>query len=154
MANSISRRCCGAAAVTEVQDAEPSPPQRDTDALDDDEAGDDAGSRGTLTVREKVAHRLAVRAALDTPGVVPFSAGLTKIAGRSLPQAQLTIAGQRVTAHLKVTVAWPAPAVEVARAVARNVAQTLSTMAALNVDRVDVTVEQFSTDSTDAKRTR
>ncbi|MGJ6124086.1 Asp23/Gls24 family envelope stress response protein [Mycolicibacterium sp. Y3] len=114
---------------------------------------DDAATRGTLTVREKVAQRLAVRAALDTPGVVPFSAGLAKVVGRSLPQAQLTVAGNRVTAHLRVTVGWPASAVDVARAVQRNVAQTLSTMAGLHVDRVDVTVEQFST-TTDAKRTR
>ncbi|MHA7664061.1 Asp23/Gls24 family envelope stress response protein [Mycolicibacterium sp. HS_4_1] len=115
---------------------------------------DDAATRGTLTVREKVAQRLAVRAALDTPDVLPFPESRTKIAGRSLPQAQLTVTADRVTAHLKVTVAWPAPAVDVARAVQRNVAQTLSDMAGLHVDRVDVTVEQLSTVTTDMKRTR
>lgn len=117
------------------------------------DSGDDPATRGTLTVREKVAQRLAVRAALETPDVQPFSASLTKIAGRSLPQAQLTVTGNRVTAHLKVTVAWPAPAVDVARAVQRNVTAALSSMAGLQVDRVDVTVEQLST-TTDAKRTR
>lgn len=115
---------------------------------------DDGATRGTLTVREKVAQRLAVRAALDTPDVLPFPESRTKIAGRSLPQAQLTVTGDRVTAHLKVTVAWPAPAADVARAVQRNVAQTLSDMAGLHVDRVDVTVEQLSTVTTDMKRTR
>ncbi|CAM5722894.1 Asp23/Gls24 family envelope stress response protein [Mycolicibacterium aubagnense] len=115
---------------------------------------DDGATRGTLTVREKVAQRLAVRAALDTPDVLPFPESRTKIAGRSLPQAQLTVTGDRVTAHLKVTVAWPAPAVEVARAVQRNVAQTLSDMAGLHVDRVDVTVEQLSAGTKDLKRTR
>ena len=115
---------------------------------------DDAATRGTLTVREKVAQRLAVRAALDTPDVLPFPASRAKIAGRSLPQAQLTVTGDPVTAHLKVTVAWPAPAVDVARAVQRNVAQTLSDMAGLHVDRVDVTVEQLSTVTTDMKRTQ
>ena len=115
---------------------------------------DDAATRGTLTVREKVAQRLAVRAALDTPEVLPFPEGRAKIAGRSLPQAQLTVTGDRVTAHLKVTVAWPASAVDVARAVQRNVAQTLSNMAGLHVDRVDVTVEQLSTVTKDMKRTR
>lgn len=115
---------------------------------------DDAATRGTLTVREKVAQRLAVRAALDTPDVLPFPASRAKITGRSLPQAQLSVAGDRVTAHLKVTVAWPAPAVDVARAVQRNVAQALSDMAGLHVDRVDVTVEQLSTVTTDMKRTQ
>ncbi|BBX82601.1 hypothetical protein MAUB_04740 [Mycolicibacterium aubagnense] len=115
---------------------------------------DDGATRGTLTVREKVAQRLAVRAALDTPDVLPFPESRTKIAGRSLPQAQLTVTGDRVTAHLKVTVAWPAPAVEVARAVQRNVAQTLSDMAGLHVDRVDVTVDQLSAGTKDTKRTR
>ncbi len=115
---------------------------------------DDGATRGTLTVREKVAQRLAVRAALDTPDVLPFPESRTKIAGRSLPQAQLTVTGDRVTAHLKVTVAWPAPAVEVARAVQRNVARTLSDMAGLHVDRVDVTVDQLSAGTKDTKRTR
>jgi uncharacterized alkaline shock family protein YloU len=119
-------------------------------ASDSDE---DAAGRGTLTIREKVAQRLAVRAALNTPGVLPFSAGRTKIAGRSLPQAQLTLVGSRVSAHLKVTVAWPENAVEAARAVQRNVAQTLSGMAGLEVDRIDVTVEQLSATTADAKRT-
>ncbi|MDR3664745.1 MAG: hypothetical protein P4L86_30885, partial [Mycobacterium sp.] len=82
--------------MTEPKTAEPPLPQCDSE--------DDAATRGTLTVREKVAQRLAVRAALDTPDVLPFSAGLTKIAGRSLPQAQLTVTDSRVTAHLKVTV--------------------------------------------------
>ncbi len=127
----------------------------ETDATSKTDEGhrdpDDGADRGTLTVREKVAQRLAVRAALDIPDVLPFTPGLTKIAGRSLPQAQLTVAGNRVTAHLKIAVAWPAPAVEVASAVARNVAHTLSTMAGLHVDRVDVTVEQLTT-TTDMKR--
>ncbi|MCV7210366.1 Asp23/Gls24 family envelope stress response protein [Mycolicibacterium canariasense] len=127
-------------------------PGLDNGGLDDGGLDDDGAGRGTLTVREKVAQRLAVRAALDTPDVVASTPGLTKIAGRSSPQAQLTLAGNRVTAHLKVTVAWPAPAVEVASAVQRNVAHTLSTMAGLQVDRVDVTVEQLSTTTTDVKR--
>lgn len=133
-----------------VTDGEPDA-TREPDEVHRDPA-DDGADRGTLTVREKVAQRLAVRAALDTPDVLPFTAGLTKIAGRSLPQGQLTVAGNRVTAHLKIAVAWPAPVVEVASAVARNVTHTLSTMAGLHVDRVDVTVEQLSTTTTDMKR--
>ncbi|MUL78446.1 Asp23/Gls24 family envelope stress response protein [Mycolicibacterium sp. CBMA 226] len=132
--------------MTESDTAEPVAAESDSE--------DDGATRGTLTVREKVAQRLAVRAALDTPDVLPFSEGRAKIPGRSLPQAQLTVTGDRVTAHLKVTVAWPASAVDVARAVQRNVARTLSDMGGLQVDRVDVTVEQFSTVTKDTKRTR
>ncbi len=146
MANSTCPRYCGVATVTKSEVTESVAAQSDSE--------DDAATRGTLTVREKVAQRLAVRAALDTPDVLPFPESRPKIAGRSLPQAQLTVTGDRVTAHLKVTVAWPAQAVDVARAVQRNVAQTLSDMAGLHVDRVDVTVEQLSTVTTDMKRTR
>jgi uncharacterized alkaline shock family protein YloU len=132
--------------VTESTAAEPVLPQGDSE--------DDAGTRGTLTVRERAAQRVALRAVLDTPDVLPFSEGLTKIAGRSLPQAQLNITGDHVTVGLKITVAWPSPAVDVARAVQRNVAEALSRMAGLHVDRVDVAVEQFSTATKDAKRTQ
>lgn len=110
-----------------------------------DEADEEVGGRGKLTIREKVAQRLAVRSALDTRDVMPFAAGLTNIAGRAPAKADVTLTGNGVSVHVKVAVAWPAPAAEVARAVQRNVAEALSTLAGFDVRRVDVTVEQFST---------
>lgn len=120
-----------------------------------DDADDEAGARGKLTIREKVAQRLAVRSALDTPDVVPFAGGLANIAGRAPAKADVTLIGNGVSVHVKVAVGWPAPAAEVARAVQRNVADALSTLTGFEVRGVDVTVEQFITGTDeDVKRIR
>lgn len=113
----------------------------------------DSGQRGSLRIGDKVARRLAVQAALSTPGVERHAAGLDKITGRVLPTAQLDIASNRAAAQLKVAVTWPHPLAEVAHAVQRNVADALRTMAGLAVDRVDVEVSHISvTDTAFARR--
>lgn len=116
-------------------------------------AHDDGGQRGALIIGDKVAQRLAVHAAVRTPGVVRHAAGLTKIPGRDLPHARLTIASNRAAAHLSVAVTLPHPLAEVARAVQRNVADALHSMAGLHVDRVDVEVTHVTVaDTTPTRR--
>ena len=85
-----------------------------------------------------------VHAAVSTPGVCRHAAGLDKLTGRDLPAAQLEISANRAVAQLKVAIAWPHPLAEVARAVQRNVAEALSALAGLDVDRVDVEVTRVS----------
>ena len=107
-------------------------------------ADQDAGQRGSLTLTDKVAQRLTVHAASMTAGVCRHAAGLNKITGRDLPHAQLSIAANRVTARVKVAIAWPRPLDVVAREVQRNVAEALTTLAGLDLDRVDVEVAHVS----------
>jgi len=102
---------------------------------------EDPGVRGELTVRDKVAQRLAVHAARLTDGVHQHSAGLTKITGRELPRATVAIAGDRARVQVNIAVAWPEPVVVVGAAVQRNVVNALRDYAALTVDRVDVAVD-------------
>ncbi len=159
-ANSISRHYCVGASVTEVEfprpravpvsapNAEAPDPQR----VSTTDTASEAGNRGTLRVNEKAAQRLAIRAAVDTPHVLSPSGGRSAFAGRTLPQARVTVTGDRVRADLKITVAWPAPAAQVARAVQRNVAAALTAMAGLHVDGVDVSVQQSFTPSVGQRR--
>ena len=114
---------------------------------------EDSGRRGSLIIAEKVAQRLAVHAAVSTPGVQRYGAGLSKVTGRDLPVARLNIASNRAAAQVKVAVAWPHPLTDVARAVQRNVADALHTMAGLEVDRVDVEVTHVSVNDTPPSRT-
>ena len=58
-------------------------------------------------VRDKVAQRIAVKAALDTPGVQPHAAGLDNLTGRDLPRARVDISATRIRAYLTIAVAWP-----------------------------------------------
>lgn len=98
------------------------------------------GDRGTLVIRDKVAQRLATKAALDTPGVEKHSAGLAKLTGRDLPRARVYIAGDHVRAHVDVAVEWPNSLPRVGDAVRTNVSSALSDYAGLNVDGVDVSI--------------
>ncbi len=101
---------------------------------------DDPGSRGSLTVRDKAAERVAHYAALHVPGVLTHSGGLDRITGRDLPRVAVTIAGGHVRAHLDIAVAWPQSLPEVSGAVRVRVSKELSTLVGLVVDAVDVAV--------------
>ncbi|MDG3013668.1 Asp23/Gls24 family envelope stress response protein [Speluncibacter jeojiensis] len=120
--------------------APPSPPPTDSGA----------GERGSLTIRTKVAQRLAVRAALDTPGVLVHAAGLDKFTGRDLPRARVVISANRVRAHLFLAVSWPQSIPQVARAVQHNVADALSDYAGLHVDGIDIAVDHVVVRGDDA----
>lgn len=114
---------------------------------------DDPGERGSLVVRDKVAQRISVQAALDTPGVRSHAAGLDKLTGRELPRARVVISATHVRAHLTVAVSWPQSLSEVAAAVQRNVTQTLTESAGFHVDGVDVAIEAIVTPTEDHTRT-
>jgi uncharacterized alkaline shock family protein YloU len=104
-------------------------------------------------VRDKVAQRISVKAALDTPGVQPHAAGLDKLTGRELPRARVDISATRIRAHLTIAVAWPQSLPQVGAAVQRNVTDALTNSAGFHVDGVDVAIEAIVTAAEDHTRT-
>ena len=100
----------------------------------------DPGTRGALTIHDKVIQRLATRAALDTAGVQRHSGGIDKLTGRDLPRVHVQIAGDRVRAGIDVAVAWAWPLPTVTADVQANVTHALTAWAGLHVDAVDVSV--------------
>jgi uncharacterized alkaline shock family protein YloU len=102
----------------------------------------DRGNRGTLVVKDRVAQRIAVRAARDTAGVLPQDARMTKLIGRELPKVTVMISADRVRAAVDVAVPWPCPLTDVGAAVRQNVGTALHRLAGLQVDGVDVTVSK------------
>jgi uncharacterized alkaline shock family protein YloU len=113
----------------------------------------DPGDRGALVVKDKVAQRIAVRAARDTAGVQPQDATMTKLIGRELPKVTVMISADRVRAAVDVAVPWPCPLTDVGAAVRDNVAAALHRLAGLKVDGVDVTVSKVvsETETTPAR---
>jgi uncharacterized alkaline shock family protein YloU len=110
-------------------------------------AGDRHADAGTLVIKDKVVQRVAVRAALDTPGVAPHAAGIDKLTGRSLPRAQVYLSATRVRAHLDLAVTWPHSLSGVGSAVQRNVAAALQDGVGMTVDGVDVAIEAIVTEA-------
>ena len=112
----------------------------------------DPGERGSLVVRDKVAQRVALHAALTTPGVQPRAGGLDKLTGRELPRARVVVSATRVRAHLSIAVTWPQPLALVAKAVQHNVTRALTDSAGFEVDGVDVAIEAVVVSSEDHTR--
>lgn len=121
----------------------------DTEPTDTDDRRTDAGA---LVIKDKVAQRVAVRAALDTPGVAPHAAGMDKLTGRSLPRAQVFLSANRVRAHLDLAVTWPHSLSGVGAAVQRNVAEALHNGVGMTVDGVDVAIEAIVTEASTPAR--
>lgn len=101
---------------------------------------DDAGERGSLTVRDRAVERLVIAAALDCDGVDRRSTGVDRITGRELPRADVVVSGDHVRAAVAVAVEWRRPLAETSSAVAQRVTHALATMSGLVVDGVDVHV--------------
>jgi uncharacterized alkaline shock family protein YloU len=108
---------------------------------DADNRPTDPGQRGKLVVHDKVAQRISVKAALDTPGVHRHAAGLDKLTGRVLPRARVMVSATHVRAQLDIAVTWPHSLQQVGAAVQRNVAEALSECVGLTVDGVDVAID-------------
>ncbi|WP_347133350.1 Asp23/Gls24 family envelope stress response protein [Mycobacterium sp. DL] len=116
-------------------------------------ADSDPGERGALTVRDKVAQRIAMQAAVDTPGVQRHAAGLDKLTGRELPRVRVDISATRVRAHLTIAVTWPQSLTDVGNAVQRNVSQALTDSSGFQVDGVDVAIETLVAAADEHSRT-
>lgn len=104
------------------------------------EPDDDAGTRGTLTIRDKAIESVAFAAALEVDGVVRASHGLGKLALRELPRADVVVSGDHVRASLEVAVVWGLSLAVTAAEVRRRVSHGLSGVSGLVVDGVDVHV--------------
>ena len=106
----------------------------------DEEIADDAGSRGSLTIRDRAVERVAFASALEADGVVRYSHGIGKLTGRELPRADVVISGDHVRASVDVAVEWGRPLSGTAAEVRRRVTHGLSELSGLTVDGVDVHV--------------
>lgn len=115
-------------------------------------AAAEPANRGALIVHDRVAERIAARAALDTAGVQRRDSGLSKLTGSTLPKAHVSIAGERVRAAIDIAVPWNTNLNTVSAGVRDNVASALAHLAGLHVDGIDVTVTEIVSDSTAGRR--
>ena len=97
---------------------------------------------GSTTIDDRIPRQLAVRGALSVPGVLSHSSGINRFTGRSLPRAELRWdAGHRsVSVEIQIAVAWPSPAVDVAKTVRETVAQWITDGSGIAVSTVNVGV--------------
>lgn len=112
------------------------------------EGANDPGTRGSLTIADRVVDTIAGRAALGVAGVVATGSGLEKMIGRRLPKVTSTTRGAQTRIGVDVAVLWPRSAPETAGQVRTAVSRAVTDLAGLRVQAVDVTVSSFASGRT------
>lgn len=105
----------------------------------------DTGGPGTLVIKERAVSRVAVAAALTVPGVVRQIGGMTRLTGRELPRADVSVGEHSVSVNLYVAVAWPCRIAEVGNAIEDEVGRALDGFVGLPLHRLNVLVAATST---------
>lgn len=101
---------------------------------------DTAGGPGTLVIKERVVSRVAVAAALTVPDVVRQVGGMSRLTGRELPRADVSVGEHSVSVNLYVALAWPSRIPDVANAVHAEVGRALDGIVGLPLHRLNVVV--------------
>lgn len=96
--------------------------------------------RGTLHIEPKVNVKIARQAAVEVPGVVPYSVTLGSLTGRNLPRALSDSSTRHPAIAIEIAVSWPASAAEVSAHVQEHVADALTRFTGRRPSRVDVDV--------------
>lgn len=118
--------------------ADPSPPATHITAAPAPE--DTRGHRGTLVIKDRAVERIATAAALQVPGVVRRSSGLSLITGRELPRADVTTGGAAVAVNLYISAEWPYDAAILTRRVHDSVERQLRELTGLYVHELNVLI--------------
>ncbi|CCQ15330.1 putative uncharacterized protein [Rhodococcus sp. AW25M09] len=121
-----------------------------TQAASDDGVDTDPDSRGGLEIKDRAISRTAIAAALKDPRVTRTTGGMSRLTGRELPRADITLGDGTIAVNLYIGVTWPSQITEVSEAVHATVEAALATMTGLHVHRVNVLVSETILDrSTD-----
>lgn len=114
-------------------------------AVGADAGTDTSGGPGTLVIKERAVSRVAVAAALTVPDVVRQVGGMSRLTGRELPRADVSVGEHSVSVNLYVALAWPSRISEVASEVHDEVARALDGIIGLPLHRLNVVVVGTST---------
>ena len=123
-----------------------------TTQAESDEVSDDPGPRGNLDMRgsleikDRAISRTAIAAALKDSRVTRTTGGFSRLTGRELPRADVTLGEDTIAVNLYIGVRWPSQITEVTEAVHVAVEAALATMTGLHVHRVNVLVSETSLD--------
>lgn len=105
-------------------------------------------SRGSLEIKHRALSRTAIAAASKDPRVTRTTGGMSRLTGRELPRADVTLGEDTVSVNLYIGVRWPSQITDVTESVHRSVEAALATMTGVHVHRVNVLVSDTALDRT------
>ncbi|CAH0168107.1 DUF6286 domain-containing Asp23/Gls24 family envelope stress response protein [Rhodococcoides fascians] len=103
-------------------------------------------SRGSLEIKHRALSRTAIAAASKDPRVTRTTGGMSRLTGRELPRADVTLGEDTVSVNLYIGVRWPSQITDVTESVHRSVEAALATMTGVHVHRVNVLVSDTALD--------
>ena len=122
------------------------------DAGTQDPTTSEPGSRGSLTIADRVVQKIAAQAVMevDLAGGAPrtlLGARLTKADPDGPARAEAHVDGNLVTLSVTLAVQWPAPVREVAEQARRHLSERVRELTGLTVAEVDIDVPALVTAS-------
>ena len=116
----------------------------------------DAGSRGSLTISEKVVRKLAARSAHELSFVAGIGGGVLGV-GRQAgadhsPRADVSLDGRNVTVFLDIALEFPTDLAARSLEIRRHVTGSVERTTGLDVRRVDITVKALITNADRPRR--
>ena len=112
-----------------------------------DEVDDGREMRGSVEIKDRAISRTAIAAALKDPRVTRTTGGFSRLTGRELPRADVTLGEDTIAVNLYIGVTWPSQITEVTESVHATVEAALATMTGLIVHRVNVLVSDTTLDT-------
>ncbi|KAA0923216.1 Asp23/Gls24 family envelope stress response protein [Rhodococcus sp. ANT_H53B] len=112
-----------------------------------DEVDDGREMRGSVEIKDRAMSRTAIAAASKDPRVTRTTGGLSRLTGRELPRADVTLGEDTIAVNLYIGVTWPSQITEVTESVHATVEAALATMTGLHVHRVNVLVSDTTLDT-------
>lgn len=112
-----------------------------------DEVDNGREMRGSVEIKDRAISRTAIAAALKDPRVTRTTGGFSRLTGRELPRADVTLGEDTIAVNLYIGVTWPSQITEVTESVHATVEAALATMTGLHVHRVNVLVSDSTVDT-------
>ncbi|QNG19714.1 Asp23/Gls24 family envelope stress response protein [Rhodococcus triatomae] len=113
-----------------------SPPVPDTG----DTLADDPGLRGRLVIKEKAITKIVTTAATQVPGIGKPQGGFSRLTGRHLPRADVSVGTDAIAINLYVAVTWPSRVDRVSRRLHHDVSDRVQELTGLPVHELNIVV--------------
>ncbi|MCJ0903941.1 DUF6286 domain-containing protein [Rhodococcus sp. ARC_M6] len=88
----------------------------------------DPGERGSLVIKDRAMSKIATAAAVNVPGVVRQTGGLTRLTGRDLPRADIAMGADAIAVNLFIAVTWPCSVVDLTGRVRDEVGRSVESL--------------------------
>lgn len=105
----------------------------------------DPATRGGLVIKERAITKIVTLSAAQVPGVSHFASNFSRLTGRKLPRAEVSVGTEAVSVNLYVALAWPARIDTVSSCVRKAVTNAVDELTGLPIHELNIVVAATTT---------